>query len=79
MSRVFSKLTMAMLLAVSCFLVTGCGEGAAPPADPPAATEPAGSESADMEKGDMEKADMGSEAKEEAAGSEAKTEGSDSH
>ena len=74
MSNVFSKITMAMLLAVSCFLVTGCGEGTAPPADPPATEESAGSESADMEK-----ADMGSEAKEEAARSEAKTEGSGSH
>jgi len=75
MSRVFSKLTMAMLLAVSCFLVTGCGEGTAPsPVESPEM------EKADMEKADMEKADMGSEAKEEAAdGSEAKKEGSGSH
>ena len=66
-------MAMALLLAVSCFLVTGCGESSGPAVEPPAA-DAGGSEAVDMEKADMEKADM-----EKAEGSEAKEEGSGSH
>ena len=78
MSKVFSQMAMALLLAVSCFLVTGCGESSGPAVEPPAA-DAGGSEAVDMEKADMEKADMEKADMEKAEGSEAKEEGSGSH